>query len=94
MAVLKRKSNSGIISSIRHAENAVRQLLAQGVDVVGVSVKGGTPVISISRCHVCDKLIQDGKAAYVKFGNSHSGMYRQGVFKSHGCRVVWSERLI
>ncbi|EKS7778676.1 hypothetical protein ACOGYP_000385 [Edwardsiella piscicida] len=94
MAILKRKSSSGIISSIRHAEDAIRQLLAQGVDVVGVSVKGGTPVINISRCHVCDKLIREGKAAYVKFGNSHSGMYRQGVFKSHGCRVVWSERLI
>lgn len=94
MIDLKRKASSNIISSIRHAEDAIRQLLAQGVDVVGMSVKGGAPVIKISRCHVCDKLIREGKAAYVKFGSRHSGMYRQGVFTSHGCRVVWSERLL
>ncbi|MGL5344825.1 MAG: hypothetical protein ACRC9O_09520 [Plesiomonas sp.] len=93
MTNIEKKQSNHIISALHRAERAIKHLSNKGVDVVGMSVKNGTLVINISRCGYCDTLIREGKASYIKLGTGAASAFRQGVYISHGCRVVWSESL-
>ncbi|EBK5482839.1 hypothetical protein DO404_02155 [Salmonella enterica] len=82
-----------IVSGVYRAECLVSSLVARGADVVSVSVRGGMPVVRVNRNSFTAHLIDNGKAAYVFWGNGSRGKYKQGVFIQDGCKVVWSESI-
>lgn len=69
----------------------VKALSGSGVAVKAVSLINAKPVIRVEHCGYCDKLINEGRAAYLEFGCGIFGKYRQGQFYTNGCKVVWSE---
>ncbi|WPU22596.1 hypothetical protein RI049_21610 [Cedecea neteri] len=86
-------SNNTLVSALYRTEAVVVDLQARGVEVKGVVVREGQPVIRIQRHTMCDYLLTSGKASYIEYGQGKSGKYRQGVFVQDGCRVVWSESI-
>ncbi|HCB2353196.1 TPA: hypothetical protein MYR53_002184 [Escherichia coli] len=86
-------SSNALVSALYRTEAVVISLQARGVQVKGVVVREGQPVIRIRRHAICDHLLTNGKACYIEYGQGRSGRYRQGVFIQDGCRVVWSESI-
>ncbi|GDO99228.1 hypothetical protein BvCmsNSNP012_01898 [Escherichia coli] len=78
---------------MQHVQDAVAALNATNTDILGITIKGSRPVIRVSRSAWCMRLIEEGKAGYVHTGRDNQGVFRQGVFELHGCRVVWPESL-
>lgn len=85
--------NTDFQNAMNAASSVIASLNAHGVTVKMVTLSGAKPVIRIERCGYCDGLIQKGHAAYLEFGCDISGRYRQGLFYTGGCKVVWSESL-
>lgn len=91
--MLNLASDNSLISALCRTESVVISLLARGVEVKGVIVREGQPVIRIFRHSLCDHLLTCGIANYIEYGQGKLGRYRQGVFVQDGCKVVWSEYL-
>lgn len=85
--------SSLLVSALYRTEAVVIALQARGVEVKGVVVREGQPVIRIQRHAMCEFLLTSGKASYIEFGQGNSGKYKQGMFIQDGCKVVWSESL-
>lgn len=86
-------SDNTLVSALYRTEAVVVSLQARGVEVKGIVVREGQPVIRIQRHAMCDYLLTSGKASYIEYGQGKSGKYRQGFFIQDGCRVVWSESI-
>lgn len=86
-------SGNALVSALYRTEAVVIALQARGVEVKGVVVREGQPVIRIQRHAMCEFLLTSGKASYIEFGQGNSGKYKQGMFIQDGCKVVWSESL-
>lgn len=85
--------SSLLVSALYRTEAVVIALQARGVEVKGVVVREGQPVIRIQRHAMCEFLLTSGKASYIEFGQGNSGRYKQGIFIQDGCKVVWSESI-
>ncbi|WP_314140378.1 hypothetical protein [Buttiauxella noackiae] len=85
--------SSLLVSALYRTEAVVIALQARGVEVKGVVVREGQPVIRIQRHAMCEFLLTSGKASYIEFGQGNSGKYKQGIFIQDGCKVVWSESI-
>lgn len=85
--------SSLLVSALYRTEAVVIALQARGVEVKGVVVREGQPVIRIQRHAMCEYLLTSGKASYIEFGQGNSGKYKQGIFIQDGCKVVWSESI-
>ncbi|HGW3963115.1 TPA: hypothetical protein ACNIC3_002668 [Citrobacter freundii] len=86
-------SDNTLVSALYRTEAVVVSLQARGVEVKGIVVREGQPVIRIQRHSFCEHLLKTGKACYIEFGQGKSGKYKQGVFIQDGCKVVWSESI-
>lgn len=86
----KMKSDA-LLRAMDAAGFVVKALSGSGVVVKTVTLINARPVIRVEHCGYCDKMIHEGRAAYLEFGCGHHGKYRQGQFYSSGCKVVWSE---
>ncbi|ENP6531209.1 TPA: hypothetical protein VCC33_003453 [Kluyvera cryocrescens] len=86
-------SDNTLVSALYRTEAVVVSLQDRGVEVKGIVVREGQPVIRIQRHAMCDYLLTSGKASYIEYGHGKLGKYRQGLFIQDGCRVVWSESI-
>ncbi|MCX8962167.1 hypothetical protein EHW64_13750 [Erwinia psidii] len=85
--------NADLLTTLNRVEQVVQSLGQRGITVNSVSLLNGRPVIRIQRNGFCERLIREGKAAYVETGHNAGGQFKQGYFMQGGCRVVWSESL-
>lgn len=83
----------GIVKNLHSAEHATLALNAMGLSVIGVSINENRAVIRVKYCRLCDRLIREGRAQYLSWGNFSSGLYKQGYFDIDKTRIVWSESL-
>lgn len=81
------------VKSMEKASMVIKALSAERIDVRGVSLIGGKPVIRVMPCAFCERMVHEGKAFYLEFGANAHGRYRQGQYMVNGCKVVWSESL-
>ncbi|MGC6061317.1 hypothetical protein [Enterobacter kobei] len=81
------------VKSMEKASMVIKALSAERIDVRGVSLIGGKPVIRVMPCAFCERMVHEGKAFYFEFGANAHGRYRQGQYMVNGCKVVWSESL-
>ncbi|EOZ4638880.1 hypothetical protein ACQRKX_001827 [Enterobacter cloacae] len=81
------------VMSMEKASMVIKALSAERIEVHGVSLIGGKPVIRVKPCAFCERMVHEGKAFYLEFGANAYGRYRQGQYMVNGCKVVWSESL-
>lgn len=81
------------VKAMERASLVIKTLSAERIDVRGVSLIGGRPVIRVTPCAFCERMVHEGKASYLEFGANAHGRYRQGQYLVNGCKVVWSESL-
>lgn len=86
-------SKIDFVKAMERASLVIKTLSAERIDVRGVSLIGGRPVIRVTPCAFCDRMVREGKASYLEFGANDHGRYRQGQYLVNGCKVVWSESL-
>lgn len=61
-------SDNTLVSALYRTEAVVVSLQARGVEVKGIVVREGQPVIRIQRHAMCDYLLSSGKASYIEYG--------------------------
>ncbi|MBD8144643.1 hypothetical protein [Pantoea agglomerans] len=88
------KSITDINQLMNNVQSAIMALNAMNSTVQSVMITGSKPVIRIARNGHCLRMIEQGKASYNYIGHRGTGLFRQGTFPLHGCRVIWSESLI
>lgn len=86
-------SKVDFVKEMQKATMVINALSAEHVDVRGVTLVSGTPVIRVRPCAFVERMVHQGKAFYLEFGANAHGRYRQGQFLTGGCKVVWSESL-
>ncbi|MGQ3662044.1 hypothetical protein [Citrobacter braakii] len=86
-------SKINFITAMEKASLVIKALSAERIDVRGVTLVSNTPVIRVTPCAFCERMVHQGKAFYLEFGANAHGRYRQGQYMVNGCKVVWSESL-
>lgn len=86
-------ANSHFLAALSQVETVIRYLTIKGVTVYGVILRGCRPVIRIDYHKICEQRLLSGQAYYVTFGKNIPGGFKQWVFFTGGCRVIWSESL-
>jgi hypothetical protein len=64
-------SDNTLVSALYRTEAVVVSLQARGVEVKGIVVREGQPVIRIQRHAMCDYLLTSGKASYIEYGQGN-----------------------
>lgn len=91
--MVNRMKTEVFLKAMESASLVVKALIAERIEVRGVSLIGGKPVIRVKPCAFCERMVHEGKAVYLEFGANAHGRYRQGQYLVNGCKVVWSESL-